>query len=241
LGWIIFPPNFQFEFFNLFGEITLFFYISRKRFNFKLRNAANKSMEPSDKKIFSDFIQEAIPNISITESEMDEIANQFEVLELDKNEYFLKQGKISKYFILQEGFLRSFTLDKSGNEITTSFYQSNRVLFEPASFFQNQPSTENIQAITNCRGFVSTFEKMNILFHSSRVFREFARAIIIKEFVAFKQQTLSMFNQSAEDRYTQLSHSKKELLQVAQLKHIASFLGITDTSLSRIRNQISKK
>ncbi|WP_431293338.1 hypothetical protein [Pedobacter sp. P26] len=80
-----------------------------------------------------------------------------------------------------------------------------------------------------------------MLFHSVPEFREFARAMLVKEFVAYKQRTLSMINKSAEERYANLVATNNEVFRHAQLKHIASYLGITDTSLSRIRKEFVKK
>jgi len=80
-----------------------------------------------------------------------------------------------------------------------------------------------------------------MLFHSVPEFREFGRAMLVKEFVAFKQRTLLLINKTAEERYADLLNSNGEIFQFAQLKHIASYLGITDTSLSRIRKEYAKK
>jgi len=115
------------------------------------------------------------------------------------------------------------------------------IVFEAASFFMRGKSAENIQALTDCRGFSISFEKLNMLFHSVPEFREFGRAMLVREFVAFKRRTLSMIHTTAEERYLDLIASNVEILQVAQLRHIASYLGITDTSLSRIRKEFSKK
>lgn len=188
-----------------------------------------------------EFVKKTIPNISLNQQSLELIAEQFEVYHLSKHEYLLKEGRISGYYFLEEGFLRSFTFDKDGNEITTSFYNSGRIIFEPVSFFQHKPSSENIQAVTDCKGYISSFEKLNVLFHATPEFREFARAVIIKEFAAYKQQTISMINKSAEERYDDLMNNHKEIFQYAQLKHIASFLGITDTSLSRIRRDFANR
>jgi CRP-like cAMP-binding protein len=187
------------------------------------------------------FIEKNIPNISVTQIGLETIAQQFDEINLFKNEYLLKQGKISDYYYLAEGFVRAFTFDTNGNEITTYFYPQGRVAFEAASFFLHQPSTENLQAITTCKVYTTSFEKLNLLFHSVPEFREFARAMLVKEFVAYKQRTLSMINKSAEDRYSDLISNNREVFQYAQLKHIASYLGITDTSLSRIRKEFAKK
>jgi CRP-like cAMP-binding protein len=194
-----------------------------------------------DKQPLINFIQSNIPNIIVTKSGIETIASHFDEVEFTKNEFLLKQGKVSGYFYLAEGFARAFTFDTNGNETTTYFYSKDRVVFEAASFFLHSPSTENIQAITDCKAFVTTFEKLNMLFHSVPEFREFGRAMLVKEFVAYKQRTLSMINKSAEERYANLIDNNKEIFQFAQLKHIASYLGITDTSLSRIRKEFMKK
>ena len=137
--------------------------------------------------------------------------------------------------------MRAYTFDTDGNEVTTYFYPKNRVIFEAASFFQQALSTENIQALTNCKGYYATFEKLNMLFHSVPEFREFGRAMLVKEFVAYKQRTLALINKSAEERYADLIETNSEIFQYAQLRHIASYLGITDTSLSRIRREFAGK
>lgn len=185
------------------------------------------------------FIQNNLPASKQT---LAGIAEHFEEITISKNDYFLKEGQISNnYLFLAEGFMRAFTFDTNGNEVTTYFYPKNRVVFEASSFFMRAISTENIQALTDCKSYSITFEKLNMLFHSVPEFREFGRAMLVKEFVAFKQRTLAMINKSAEERYANLINSNKEIFQYAQLKHIASYLGITDTSLSRIRKEFSKK
>jgi len=187
------------------------------------------------------FIKKTIPNFKIDEQGLLKTAECFEELELEKGEFLLKQGKRSGYFIMLEGYLRSYTFNEDGEETTTNFYSANRVAFEVASFFQGVPSEENIIALTKCKGYYTDFTKLNGMFHSVPEFREFGRAILVKEFVAYKQRTLSMINKSAEERYAELIKTNKDIFQFAQLKHIASYLGITDTSLSRIRRDFSKR
>jgi len=192
-----------------------------------------------NKTYLTDFIQASIP---VSQEILAEIAVHFEERTLLKNDYFLKEGTVSNdYLFLADGLMRAFTFDTDGNEVTTYFYTKNRVVFEASSFFMRTISTENIQALTECSGYSITFEKLNMLFHSIPEFREFGRAMLIREFVAFKQRTLALINKSAEERYENLIEAEKEIFKYAQLKYIASYLGITDTSLSRIRREFSKK
>ena len=168
------------------------------------------------------------------------ITNHFEDWRFLKNEFFLREGKVSDLLYLAEGLMRAYTFDLKGNEVTTNFFAKGRQVFDHASFFLQTPSEENIQAITDCIGYSITFEKMNTIFHSIPEFREYGRGMLVKELVSYKKRTLAVINKSAEQRYEDLIKDDKEIFQSAQLKHIASYLGVTNSSLSRIRREFSK-
>ncbi|HKH60146.1 MAG TPA: Crp/Fnr family transcriptional regulator [Flavitalea sp.] len=170
-----------------------------------------------------------------------QIANQFTGEKLNKHDFLLQEGKLAnKYFFLENGFMRSFAYDLEGYDITTNFYSANQVVFEVSSFFERTPSRENIQCLTDCEGWYITYEQLNHLFHALPEFREFGRSILVKGFAALKNRMLSMITETAEQRYDRLIQSNPEIFQHAPLKHIASYLGITDTSLSRIRKEFQK-
>ncbi|PWT71248.1 MAG: Crp/Fnr family transcriptional regulator [Bacteroidetes bacterium] len=171
-----------------------------------------------------------------------EIASAFSHKELRKNEFLLKEGKISnQYFFLEHGFMRAFAFDTEGNDVTTNFFSDKQVVLEVSSFFNRTHSKENIQAIDDCTGWFITYEQLNDLFHSLPEFREFGRHILVTVLSALKSRMLSMITETAEQRYDALLKSNPEVFQHAQLRHIASYLGITDTSLSRIRKEYAKK
>jgi CRP-like cAMP-binding protein len=184
---------------------------------------------------FLNFIQSNIPNIQIDEKSINLIADQFEEKIILKDDFLLNEGKVSGYYFLSEGLLRVFTIDTDGNEVTTYFYSKNRIVFDAASFFLKLPSTENIRAITDCKVYISNFNQLNQLFHSLPAFREFGRQMLVKEFVAYKQRTLAMINQTPEQRYLNLIESNKDVFQYANLSQIASYLGISERTLNRIR------
>ncbi len=194
-----------------------------------------------DKEHLINFIKENIPNVPVSSQSLISIAEQFDEKTYKQGSYLLKEGKVSDYFYLSEGFLRVFTYDTDGNEITTYFYSRGHIVFDASSFFLRIPSTENIQAVTECKGYLTNFERLNALFHQVPEFREFGRQIIVKEFVAYKQRTLAMINQSPEKRYLKLMERNEDIFKYAQLKHIASYLGISERTLNRIRLNFAKK
>jgi len=172
----------------------------------------------------------------------EDIANTFSPKEITKNCFLLKEGRVSdEYFFLENGFIRAFANDIEGNDVTTNFYSNCQVVFEVSSFFNRTASKENFQAIVDCEGWYITYEQLNNLFHSMHEFRDFGRSILVKGFSSLKIRMLSMITETAEQRYDTLLRTNPDIFQHAALKHIASYLGITDTSLSRIRKEYTKK
>lgn len=185
------------------------------------------------------FIEQVIP---IPRQKVNEIVAPFQEMQIKKNEFFIKQGRVcNNYLFLESGFIRSYTFDLDGNEVTTEFYSSSQIVFEVGSFFQKTPSKENFQALEDSYGWYIDFDQLQMLFHSIPEFREFGRMILVKGFISFKQRTLSLINESAEQRYETLIKGRPEIFQRASLKYIASYLGITDSSLSRIRRELAHK
>ncbi|HEV7330688.1 MAG TPA: Crp/Fnr family transcriptional regulator [Flavisolibacter sp.] len=196
-------------------------------------------MSTPDPIVLRKFFQAMYPSSDAMATEM---ASYFHFVELNKGEYSLREGqRTNEFLFLENGIIRSFLFDTDGAEVTTNFYSPGNVAFEAASFFQRVPSQENFIAMTDCAGWKLGFEELNALFHALPAFRETGRAILVRTLVALKMRTLSMINQTAEQRYASLLSSHPEIFQHVPLKYIASYLGITDTSLSRIRKELAAK
>jgi len=188
------------------------------------------------------LIQFLLSSNLVSQATSKEIANAFAPKDIAKNNFLLKEGRISnEYFFLENGFIRAFAHDINGNDVTTNFYSSNQLVFEVSSFFNRGISKENYQATEDCEGWFITYEQLNNLFHSLPEFRDFGRAILVKGFSSLKMRMLSVITETAEQRYQTLLKTNPEIFQHAALKHIASYLGVTDTSLSRIRKEFQKK
>jgi hypothetical protein len=84
------------------------------------------------------------------------------------------------------------------------------------------------------------FETFQQFFHSMEAFREAGRSRLVKSYFELKAHRVSLITDQAKDRYLRLLHERPELIQNVSLKHIASYLGVTDTSLSRIRKEVAK-
>lgn len=163
-------------------------------------------------------------------------------LEFLKNDFVLKEGKISnEFYLIESGLFRSYVVDFNGNEITTNFYGPSQILIEVSSLFLRQPTKENIQALTNSVVWKIDFDAFNLLYTNMPGFTEWGRAWMSNQLFISKQRAINMLTQSATERYLDLIKEQPEIIQQVPLKFIATYLGVTDTSLSRIRKEISLK
>jgi CRP-like cAMP-binding protein len=193
----------------------------------------------SEQKQLVEFFQSTGKMNAVTAKE---IAGYFAQRLLQKNELFLKQGQVSnEYMFLESGLIRAFSHSLEGDEVTTAFYSPGYAVFEVASFFNRTPSREYLQALSPVKGWIISFEQLNFLFHSLPEFREFGRSILVKGFAGLKEKMLAMITATAEERYAALLQTNPEIFLQAPLKYIASYLGITDSSLSRIRKEMMHK
>ncbi|MCU7613966.1 Crp/Fnr family transcriptional regulator [Chryseobacterium sp. GMJ5] len=173
------------------------------------------------------------------DEELEEIFKAHEKVFFQKGELILKEGNTAnEYYILENGLSRSYVNDFNGNEVTTHFFARNEIIIDVSSLFQRIPTQENIVCITDCECWKFDFEVFQELFHKIPNLREWGRAWMSQQLFIYKQRSTEMFTLSATRRYLNLLEQKPQVIQFAPLKQIASYLGVTDTSLSRIRKEL---
>ncbi len=182
-----------------------------------------------------------IKTLSMSDEKANELASKYTFKEINKNELLLKMNTIcNEAFFIDEGIVRSFILDIDQNEITTNIYTAPCFANDFLSFFKRESSQENLQALSNCKVWSMTYEQVQESFHTIPEFREFGRMLLLNNYSSLKQRMLGMVQLTAEQRYEKLLTQNPQIFQHLALKHIATFLGITDTSLSRIRKNALK-
>jgi len=174
-------------------------------------------------------------------AELDSIRDAHTKIIYDKGDFLLKEGQIAQeYLILEKGLIRSFVHDFNGNDITVDFFSESEIIIEVSSLFQRIPTQENIQALTDCVCWKMDFDTFEQLYHSIASFNEWGRAWMAQSLFECKQRSVSMITDSATQRYRHLLKEKPAIIQNAPLKYIASYLGIIDSSLSRIRKETAE-
>lgn len=188
------------------------------------------------------FLLKVFGSSGLTPDELNQVIPHFKQVSFEKHDYLLKEGQTaSHYWFVQSGFLRSYVVDTEGRDITTHFYAVGDIVIDWSSFFLRNPTREHIQALGDCVCWQLDFETFQQLFHGIRNFREQGRTTLVGSYFSLKSQRVSMIADPAMVRYKRLLKEKPHIIQNVSLKHIATYLGITDTSLSRIRKEILKE
>ncbi|WP_407481671.1 Crp/Fnr family transcriptional regulator [Elizabethkingia meningoseptica] len=188
-------------------------------------------MNPIYKAIYQHFL--------LSDEDMEQIAALHQKVEIEKGKIFLHEGETAnEYYLLESGLVRAFVYDYDNNEITTEFFADNEIVIVPASLFQRNPSQENLQAVTDCLLWKIEFDDFQHIYHNVPGFSEWGRLWFSYQLFTMKQRSLDMITLSATKRYLNLMEQKPGVIRFAPLKQIASYLGVTDTSLSRIRKEL---
>jgi CRP-like cAMP-binding protein len=188
------------------------------------------------------FLNRVFEKSGMTPEETTQVIPHFKRISFEKNDYLLEAGKTAgHYWFVESGFIRSFVIDSEGNDITTNFYSVGEIVIDWPSFFLRSPTRENIQALTDCVCWQLDFDTFQTLFHSIQNFREQGRTTLVSSYFALKRHSISMIADQAKERYLRLLKEKPHIVQNVSLKHIATYLGVTDTSLSRIRKEIASQ
>lgn len=160
------------------------------------------------------------------------------LISIRKNQNLQEIGQRCKtiYFV-KEGLARIYYL-KSDNEVTEYFAFENDLIIRAESLFTGKPSMKAIQALENTVFIGIPSDPLFLLFDQFAEIERLFRKIIEQAYVSTVNRMESIQFHSAEERYAQLLDEKPDLIQRISLKHIASYLGITQVSLSRIRASI---
>ena len=158
----------------------------------------------------------------------------------NKKETILEKGVVENYlsFII-EGSITILTYHK-GNEICVSFSIEDSFFSSYVSFLTREPSEYQLLALEDTIVERITYDSLQKAYSLSSNHQKNGRLIAEQLYINTNKRTLSLITKTAEERYIDFIEEHPKFLQRIPLKYIASYLGITPVSLSRIRNKIKK-
>jgi len=185
------------------------------------------------------FIAYALQFCSLNPQQIALITSKAAILNLRKDDYFSEAGKVPRQVgFVVEGVMRGCYYNNKGEEITRYFATENQLMYDYVNFDAEKASSEYLQACTNCKLIVFSKHNWEDLLHTIADWDNVANRMI-QLCVAQKYRKAPVISQDATTRYLDFMKNYPALLNRIPLKYLASYLGITDSSLSRIRKGIS--
>ena len=192
--------------------------------------------------MFELFLTNVKEHISISEDEFEFCKTLFIPKKLRKRQYLLQEGDVCRYTaFVEKGMLRTFTVDEKGNEPILQFSMEGWWVTDLYSFLTDEPSRYNIEALEDCELLLITRPSWDILLEKVPAFERYFRILIQNNLIATQRRLIGSMTESAEEQYTKLIASFPTCLQRVPQHMIASFLGITPETLSRIRSQMAAR
>ncbi|MFY0591070.1 Crp/Fnr family transcriptional regulator [Roseivirga sp.] len=187
----------------------------------------------------SSFPEKIYENAALTTDAKKELLSIHHRKVIKKGEDLLKLGaKSNHYWIVEEGLLRSFVISPNGDDITTNFYSAREIAMEFNGFFLRKHSLEAMQALTESVVWEVNFDDFSRFMKGNGPFGTWGREWMVNYLVARQQFHLSVHTDAARDRYERLVKERPEVIRLSPLKHIVSYLGVTDSTLSRLRKHL---
>ena len=181
-------------------------------------------------------------HITLTPEETTIITSVFTTRKFRKKQYVLQEGDVTRHeTLIVSGLTRTYEVDEKGSEHIIQFGMENWWVGDLYSFLSGTPSVYNIDCIEDTEVLQVTKENLEILYERVPKIERYFRILVQNAFIASTRRVSSALTLSATERYNEFVARYPETGQRVADHHIASYLGITPQSLSRIRANATLK
>lgn len=199
-----------------------------------MKNFANGEKDINAKEYFFDYINQ---KVKISEAVKDSLFLAVEEHSVNKNHFLAKEGRIPDYlWFIAKGSVRVFYWH-SDKEITSWIYNEGQFVTAYGSFFSRTPSYDNIQCTEDCTVIKISYDNLQKLYAEHSQMQKFGRVLMEDIVTSIDNFYKGFMFMSAKEKYDLLLSYFPDVVQRVNLGHIASFLGISQETLSRIRNK----
>lgn len=188
------------------------------------------------------YFQKFNEKVPLTPEEMDVVRQYLTPKKLRNKQYLLQEGDICKNIcMVEKGALKAYLVDESGNEHITAFALEGWTIADLTSFFKQEPATLNIDALEDCELVLISKSAHEELLQKMPRYETYVRILVTDAYMALQQRVTSMLHLSVEERYLKFTEMCSSIFQRVPQHMIASYMGLTPETLSRVRSRIRNK
>jgi CRP-like cAMP-binding protein len=186
------------------------------------------------------FFQNLNSKVQLTAEEQEQIKSYLTFKKLRKKQYLLQEGDVCKVIaFVEKGALRSYSIDDNSNERIIQFGLEGWLISDLYSFLTGEPATYNIDAIEDSELVLISKSAHEELLQTMPKYETFTRLNMTGAYLAMQRRLTSIISASVEERYQDFIALYPHIAQRVPQHMIASYMGLTPETLSRIRKRIS--
>ncbi|MGV3686199.1 MAG: Crp/Fnr family transcriptional regulator [Daejeonella sp.] len=192
--------------------------------------------------MYESFFRNFNSKVALTAEEEALIKNYLSPKKIRKKQYLLQDGDICKNIaFIEKGALKSYSVDDNGNEHIIQFALEGWIIADLYSFLTGEPATYNIDAIEDSELVLINKAAHEELLVKFPKYETFTRLNITNAYLAMQRRLTSIISSPIEERYSNFIAIYPDIVQRVPQHMIASYMGLTPETLSRIRRRILSK
>ena len=188
------------------------------------------------------FFQKFNETILLTKEEQDVIRAFLTPKKLRKRQYILQEGDVCKYIAyVENGALRAYTISEKGDEHIIQFALEGWLISDLYSFLTGEPATYNIDALEDAELVLISKSSYEELLKKLPKFETYIRLQLTSAYIAMQRRLTSIISFSLEERYAYFNQLYPDIVSRVPQHMIASYMGLTAETLSRVRRRLAGK
>ena len=188
------------------------------------------------------FFQKLNEKVNFSDEEVNSIKTYLTPKKLRKKQYLLQEGDVCKFIaFVEKGVLRAYTIGEKGSEHIIQFALEGWLISDLYSFLMSVPATYNIDALEDSELVLISKQAHDELLKKLPKYETYIRLQLTGAYFSMQKRLTSILSLSLEERYTNLTAIYPDIIQRVPQHMIASYMGLTPETLSRLRKKMSVK
>jgi CRP-like cAMP-binding protein len=184
------------------------------------------------------FFKELKEKVDFSNNEIGIIKEELTPKKIRKRQYLLQEGDVCKFIsFVERGTMRSYTVDEKGAEHIMQFALEGWMIADLYSFLTAEPATYNIDALEDCELVLISKASHEKLLASMWNYEKYIRLQLTNAYIAMQKRITSIISFTLDERYAYFNALYPDIVQRVPQHMIASYMGLTAETLSRVRRR----